>query len=105
VLPGRAAVLPGGVAARRRRMFHPPANALHAAVAYRTTALNAWRHDRAASGGELVLKFKFVNRQLIENNNVFINKWINKKQHSIPKKIKNVGHRWMANCCVSSVFL
>jgi hypothetical protein len=53
--------------ARQRRMFHPPANAPHAAVAYRTTALDARRHDRAG-GGKLFLNFEFVDRQLIENN-------------------------------------
>jgi hypothetical protein len=41
-------------------MFHPPANAPHAAVAYRTTALDARWHDRAGGGGELFLNFKFV---------------------------------------------
>ena len=32
-------------------MFHPPANAPHAAVAYRTTALDARRQDRAGGPG------------------------------------------------------
>jgi hypothetical protein len=34
--------------ARRRRMFHPPANAPHGAVAYRTTALDARRQTGPA---------------------------------------------------------
>jgi hypothetical protein len=62
-------------------MFHPPANAPHAAVAYRTTALKARRHDRAASGGELVLNFKFVDGQLIENNNIYTIVYIFNKKY------------------------
>ena len=47
-------------------MFHPPANAPHAAVAYRTTALDVRRQDRAGD----FFKFKFADCQLIENNNI-----------------------------------
>ena len=37
--------------ARRRRMFLSPANAPHAAMAYRTTALNARQQDRGGGPG------------------------------------------------------
>ena len=47
-------------------MFHPPANAPPAAVAYRTTALDVRRQDRAGD----FFKFKFADCQLIENNNI-----------------------------------
>jgi hypothetical protein len=70
VLPGRAAVLPAFPVARRRRMFHPPANAPHAAVAYRTTALDARRQDRAGGPGRFFKIYKFDDCQIIENNNI-----------------------------------
>ena len=41
-------------------MFYPPAKPPHAAVAYRTTALDARRHDRAGGGsGEFFQNIKF----------------------------------------------
>jgi hypothetical protein len=50
-------MLPGGTAAPHS-MFYPPANAPHAAVAYRTTALDARRQERAGGPGDFFfLKF------------------------------------------------
>ena len=55
-------------------MFHPPANAPHAAVAYhvayRTTALDARRQDRAGGPGRFFKIYIFGDRQIIENNNI-----------------------------------
>jgi hypothetical protein len=75
--------------ARRRRKFHPPANAPHAAVAYYMHILNIvpWRWKRggttgSAAAANFFLNFKFVDCQLtptaacstkfytIENNNI-----------------------------------
>ena len=73
VLPGASrcfpVVPPCFPVARRRRMFHPPANAPHAAVAYRTTALDARRQDRAGGPGRFFKIYKFDDCQIIENNN------------------------------------
>ena len=51
-------------------MFHPPANAPHAAVAYRTTALDARRQDRAGGPGRFFKIYIFDDCQIIENNNI-----------------------------------
>jgi hypothetical protein len=50
-------------------MFYPPANAPPAAVAYRTTALDARRQNRAGGPGRFIFNLKFDDCQLIENNN------------------------------------
>ena len=52
-------------------MFHPPANASHAAVAYRTTALDARRQDRAGGPGRFFKIYIFDDCQIIEKNNIF----------------------------------
>ena len=54
-------------------MFHPPANAPHAAVAYRTTALDARRQDRAGGPGRFFKIYIFDDCQIIENNNIYKN--------------------------------
>ena len=51
-------------------MFHPPANAPHAAVAYRTTALDARRQDRAGGPGRFFKIYIFDDCQIIEKNNI-----------------------------------
>ena len=52
-------------------MFHPPANAPPAAVAYRTTALDVRRQDRAGGPGRFFKIYIFDDCQIIENNNMF----------------------------------
>ena len=58
-------------------MFHPPANAPPAAVAYRTTALDARRQDRAGGPGRFFKIYIFDDCQIIENNNIIKIKIIN----------------------------
>jgi hypothetical protein len=53
-------------------MFHPPANAPHAAVAYRTTALNARWHDRAGGGGGELFVFKTLNSSIVNLSRIII---------------------------------
>ena len=58
VMEARCAVVPQCFpVARRRRMFHPPANAPPAAVAYRTMALNVRRQDGGPADRAVFFKF------------------------------------------------
>ena len=52
-------------------MFHPPANAPHAAVAYRTTALDARRRTGPADRAGFLKYIDLYSTigQIIENNN------------------------------------
>jgi hypothetical protein len=50
-------------------MFHPPVNVPHAAVAYRTTALDARRQDRVGGPGWFFKIYIIDDCQIIENNN------------------------------------
>jgi hypothetical protein len=53
-------------------MFHPPANAPHAAVAYRITVLDARWQDRAGGPGRF---FKYIYSTIVNFSRIIILKF------------------------------